>query len=142
MSTDFYDANSPLDNSVIEDKSSIDPNDEDTIALCDLCENIILKPYKDTKLICTKCGQIYNPHSEFIQVQDQETTIDDLSTKGEMTFKDDSIKPRKTVNRSENNLENLEYVKREFDKYKQEEEIIDKPSSRSISRMRKNNESN
>lgn len=38
---EFYDANSPIGGSVLEDKSSIDLDSE--IALCDTCENVILQ---------------------------------------------------------------------------------------------------
>ena len=59
--SDFYDANSPLANNTIEDKSSIDL--ESDITLCDLYENIILRDYKDDKLICPKYSNIYDPLS-------------------------------------------------------------------------------
>ena len=51
MSSDFYDANSPIGDTILEDKSPADI-DED-IALCDSCSNIILVPYQENKLICT-----------------------------------------------------------------------------------------
>lgn len=128
MNSRFYDINSPVRGDIIEDKSEIDL--EDDIPLCDNCENIILKPINNldennnTKLICPKCGQRYNPHYEIIQTQDQETTIDEISNKGQLTFKDDTPKPKKTINRQSHNLENLDYVKKEFDRYRQTE-IID-----------------
>jgi len=123
--TDFYESSGTSStNSQVEDKSDIDL-DED-IPLCDICQNIILKPYKNThKLFCTECGNIYDPHYELIQVQDRETTIDELSSEGILTTKEDEVKPRVTLNREKGNKhQNLEYVAREFEKYK-EMEIID-----------------
>lgn len=134
--SEFYDANSPLDNSVLEDKSSIDI--EEDIPLCDSCKNVILKPYKDHKLICSVCLRIYDPHYEIIQIQDQETTLDELSSRGEMTFKDEADKPiRKTLNHSSAEIEdNLEYVKREFERYRQTE-IVDKDTITALNKTRK-----
>ena len=98
---EFYDANSPQDSTVLEDKSSIDIDND--IALCDNCENVILKPF-ETQLICTRCGQIYDPHYELVPVQDQETTIYELSSQGELTYKDDTQKPiSKVLNHREAN---------------------------------------
>ena len=68
---------SPLDSTVLEDKSSIDI--DNGIFLCDDCENAILEPFRNSKLICTRCGQIYDQPYGLVQVQDQETTIDELS---------------------------------------------------------------
>ena len=62
MSSDFYDANSPIGDTILEDKSKID-TDED-IALCNSWSNIILVSTANNKLLCTKCGQIYNPKYE------------------------------------------------------------------------------
>lgn len=110
---EFYDTNSPIGGSTIEDKSEIDIDND--IPLCDICQTIILKPYQDnTKLICPKCGHIYNPHYEVIQIQNQETTIDELSDRGQLTFKNDTINAKKTVNRSSQNLENTDCVNKEF----------------------------
>ena len=111
MSSDFYDANSPIANTVKEDKSPADI--EDDIALCDSCSNMILVPYQENKLICTRCGQVYDPHCELVKVQIQETTLDELSSQGELSFKDESSKfIRKTFNHSQTKLENIEYVKK------------------------------
>lgn len=41
---EFYDANSPQDSTVLEEKSNI--NIDNDIALCYYGENIILKPFK------------------------------------------------------------------------------------------------
>ncbi|MDN5844749.1 MAG: hypothetical protein L0H53_00570 [Candidatus Nitrosocosmicus sp.] len=133
--TEFYDANSPLGDSVLEDKSSVDI--ENDILLCDSCKNVILKPCKD-QLICPACLRIYDPHHEIIQVQDSETTIDEIGSRGEMTFKDDGKdKPiRKTLNHSSVDIEdNLDYVKKEFDRYKQTE-IIDKDTITALNKTR------
>lgn len=122
----FFDLNS--ESSKIQDKTN-DINIENDIPLCGICQNAVLKPYKDqvSKLICPQCLEVYNPKYEYIQIQDQETTLDEISSRGELSFKDDTISIRKTVIRAEhNNNENLEYVKQEFDKYRQIE-IIDKP---------------
>ena len=114
MSSDFYDANSPLASEKLEDKSSYDP--ENDITLCDSCENIMLVPYKDNKLLCTKCGHVYDPKYELAQVQDSKTTLDELSSRGESSFKDEFNKTiSKTLNHKEAKLENQEYVKREFE---------------------------
>lgn len=124
MSSDFYDANSHIGDMILEDKSPADI-DED-IALCDSCSNIILVPYQDNKLICTRCGNIYDPHYELVQIQDKETTLDELSSQGELGYKDESKKPiSKTLNHKEARLENIEYVKKEVERYRQIE-IIDK----------------
>lgn len=120
--SEFYDANSPLANSVIDDKSPADLEEE--ITLCDICDNIILVPYQDTKLLCPKYGNVDNPHYELVKVQDSETTIDELSSQGELSYKDESRKPiRKTHNYSEANLENIEYVNKEFERYRDMEII-------------------
>lgn len=66
MSSDFYDANSPIGDTILDDKSPADI-DED-IASCDSCSNIILVPYQENKLICTRCGNIYDPYYELVQV--------------------------------------------------------------------------
>jgi hypothetical protein len=109
--SEFYDANSPLANNVKEDQSPIDLDSD--ITLCDSCESIILQDYEDDKLICPKCGNIYNPHYELVKVKDQETILDELSSHGEMGYKDDTKKPiSKTLNHKEAWLENIEYVKR------------------------------
>jgi hypothetical protein len=69
MTSDFYDLTSPLNRETGEDKSDIDL--ETDIPLCEYCENIILKPLNNlennTKLICPKCGNIYDPYYEIIQ---------------------------------------------------------------------------
>jgi DNA-directed RNA polymerase subunit M/transcription elongation factor TFIIS len=111
-------------NSQVEGKSDIDLEQE--IPLCNICSYVILKPYKQNhKLFCSSCGKFYDPHYELIQVQDQETTLDELSSQGVITTKQDDIKPRVTLNREKGNKhENLEYVKKEFEKY-HEIEIID-----------------
>ncbi|VFJ12402.1 hypothetical protein [Candidatus Nitrosocosmicus franklandus] len=57
-SSEFFDIDSPLGGSVIEDKASI-YLDED-IPLCDDCKNIVLQPYLDNKLFCTKCKGAYD----------------------------------------------------------------------------------
>lgn len=119
---EFYDANSPLDSTFLEDKSSIYIDND--IALCDNCENVILESFKDSKLICTRCGQKYHPHCELVQVQDQETAIDELSSQGEITYKNDTQKPiSKTLNHIEAKLEDTEYGKKEFERYRQMEFI-------------------
>lgn len=135
MSSEFYDANSPLANTAKEDKSNIDLENE--IALCDYCENIILKPYQDNKLICTKCGQVYDPHYELVKVQTQETTLDEISSQGKLSYKDESKKPiSKTHNYKEARLENQEYVAKEFSRYKQIE-IIDKDTITGLNKTRR-----
>lgn len=130
---DFYDLTSPLNNTIREDKSEIDL--ETDIPLCDICENIILKPLNNqennTKLICPKYGNIYDPHYEIIKTQDQETTIDELISQGTLTYHNDDtkVRHRKTINHKEAKLgDSLEYVTKEFDRYRQIE-IIDKPVS-------------
>jgi DNA-directed RNA polymerase subunit M/transcription elongation factor TFIIS len=126
MSTDFYEfSGTSSTNSQVEDKSDIDL--EEDIPLCDICQNIILKPYKNThKLFCSVCGNIYDPHYELIQVQDRETTIDELSSEGVITTKEDEVKPRITLNRDKGNKhENLEYVNKTFSKYREVEIIKD-----------------
>ena len=134
--SDFYDINSPLGNTTIEDKSNYDPDTD--IVLCDDCENIILKPYKDNKLICPKCLEVYNPHYELVKVQDSETTIDELSAQGELTYheKAHNDKIRKTLNHAKERLEDLEYVAREFERY-HEIEIIDKDTITSLNKTRR-----
>ena len=47
---EFHDANSPLDSIVLEDKSGIGIDND--ISLCDNYENVILKLFKNSKLIC------------------------------------------------------------------------------------------
>ncbi len=129
MSIKFFDPDSNNNSSSITDpKSDIDI--ENTIPLCDSCKNVILKPYKDhNKLICPQCLTVYDPKYEYIQIQDQETTLDDLSAKGEMTFinEDKKIRQKTTLNRQNSNLENTDYIKKEFDRYRQTEIIQDKP---------------
>lgn len=122
-SNSFYDISNSFD--TIEYKSEIDIYDDETIPLCDICGNIKLLPYQDTKLICPNCGHVENPQYEHIQTQAMETTIDEISGRGEITFKDDSIPQKKTLNRLSNNHENLDYVNKEFNKYK-ETELVDK----------------
>ncbi|KAA2282181.1 hypothetical protein [Candidatus Nitrosocosmicus sp. SS] len=123
--SEFYDANSPLGSTTREDKSGYDPETE--VAFYDNCENIILQEIKNgNKLQCPKCGNICNPHYELIQVQDRETTIDELSSEAVLSTKSDEVKIRTTLNREKGNKhENLKYVKKEFERYK-EIEIIDK----------------
>jgi hypothetical protein len=130
--SDFYDLTSPLNNTIKEDKSDLDL--ETDIPLCDKCSNIILKPLNNlennSKLICPNCGEIYDPHYEIVQVQDSETTIDELSSQGTLTYHKDAekeiTKQSKTINHKEARLEdNLEYITKEFERYRQVE-IIDK----------------
>ena len=141
--SDFYDLTSPLNRESIEDKSEIDI--EKDIPLCDKCENIILKPLNNlennTKLICPQCGEIYDPHYEIVQVQDSETTIDELSSQGTLTYHKDAEKDikkiSKTLNHKEAKLEdNLEYVTKEFDRYRQIE-IIDKDTITGLNKTRR-----
>jgi hypothetical protein len=68
---------SPLDSMVLEGKSSIDI--DNGIFHCNDYENVIVEPFRNSKLICTRCGQIYDQLYGLVQVQDQETTIDELS---------------------------------------------------------------
>lgn len=140
--SDFYDLTSPLGNTTREDKSEIDL--EQDIPLCDICENIILKPYKDknknNKLICPQCGETYNPHYEIIKTQDQETTLDELSTKGRiLSYQDDfkNKKIRKTLNHAQARLEDLEYVAREFERYREMEIISDKDTITTLNKTRR-----
>ncbi|MDR4490826.1 MAG: hypothetical protein R2685_07980 [Candidatus Nitrosocosmicus sp.] len=138
--SDFYEfSGTSSTNSQVEDKSDIDLEGDD-IPLCDICQNIILKPYKNThKLFCSVCGNIYDPHYELIQVQDRETTIDELSSEGVITTKEDEVKPRITLNREKGNKhENLEYVNRTFSKYR-EVEIINKDNVRPVLRKKNKN---
>jgi len=136
----FFD---PLDNESIDPKSDIDIDMED-IPLCDSCKNVILKPYKDHdgKLICSVCMRIYDPKWEYIQIQDKETTLDEIGgNQGKMGFMDEDkkIKQRTTLNRQNNNLEeNMDYVKKEFDRYRQIE-IIDKDTISNKLRRRQSN---
>jgi hypothetical protein len=129
MTSDFYDLTSPLKRNIKEDKSEI--NLEDDIPLCDHWENITLKPLNNlennSKLICPQCGEIYDPHYEIIQTQDQETTLDELSSQGTLTYqKDDTkIKHHKTLNHKEPNLENQEYVTKELERYRECEIVYD-----------------
>lgn len=129
-SVSFFDPDS--DNSTIDPKSDINiendyNNEQEEIPLCDSCQNIILVRYKEhNKLICPSCLTIYDPKWEYIQIQDQETTLDDLSSKGEMTFvnEDEKLKQRTTLNRQNATIEdNLDYVKKEFEKYRKMEII-------------------
>jgi len=137
MTSDFYDLTSPLNRNTKEDKSEIDL--ETDIPLCDNCENIILKPLNNlennTKLMCPKCGNIYDPHYEIIKTQDQETTIDELSSQGTLTYqKDDTnTKLSKTLNHAQEKLEDLEYVAREFERYREIEIIKEGIDKRCIS---------
>lgn len=136
MPSEFYDINSPLGSTTIEDKSNYDPDSD--IPLCDDCGNIILKPYEGKKLICTKCFRIYNPHYELVKVQDSETTIDELSSQGELSFHKDAHndKVRKTINHAQAKLEDIEYVAREFERY-HEIEIIDKDTITGLNKTRR-----
>jgi 5-methylthioribose kinase len=67
--SDFYDLTSPLNRETREDKSDIDL--EQDIPLCDISENVILKPLNEqennTKLICPQYSEIYKPHYEIIK---------------------------------------------------------------------------
>lgn len=136
--SEFYDANSPLANSVLEDKSPADIDSD--IILCDICHNIKLEEYQETKLICPKCGNIYDPHYELVKVQETETTLDELSSQGELGYKDDTNKPiSKTINHKEARLENQEYVKKEFERY-HELEIIDKDTITGLNKTRRSKE--
>jgi hypothetical protein len=147
MTSDFYDLTSPLNNTTREDKSDMDI--ESDIPLCNNCENIILKPLNNlennTKLICPQCGEIYDPHYEIIKTQDQETTLDELSSQGTLTYqKDDTIinKLSKTINHKEARMDdNLEYVTKEFEKYRQIE-IIDKDTITSLNKTRRRSKVN
>lgn len=128
----FYDLSNSA--SGIADKSNIDIYDDDPIPLCDICKNIRLLPYQDTKLICPECGHIENPKYEHIQTQAQETTLDEIGGRGEISYQVDSISQRKTKNRLENNHENLDYVNREFDKVRQIE-LVDKEVRKPYKRL-------
>lgn len=72
-------------------------------------------------MICPQCGEIYNPHYEIIKNQDQETPLDELSTQGTLIYQKDDTKTKlsKTLNQSQARLEDIEYVAREFEKYKE-----------------------
>jgi DNA-directed RNA polymerase subunit M/transcription elongation factor TFIIS len=141
MLLEFYDINSPLGNITIEDKSNC--GHETDIVLCDDCLNIILKPYNkgNNKLICPKCLEVYNPHYELVKVQDTETTIDELSAQGEISFheKVHADKIRKTLNHSTERLEDIECVAMEFERYK-EIEIIDKDTITGLNKTRRRTE--
>ncbi|MDF0682499.1 MAG: hypothetical protein P0116_16195 [Candidatus Nitrosocosmicus sp.] len=126
MSSDkFYDASESVKG--LNEKSDIDLDDEDTIPLCIICSNVRLLPYQDSKLICPNCGHIENPKYEHVQTRALETTIDEISGRGELTDKDDAIPVFKAKNRLENYNENLGHVNREFSKYR-ETELVDENS--------------
>lgn len=139
--SDFYDLTSPLNNTIIEDKSDIDL--EQDIPLCDICQNVILKPYQNNKLVCPQCGNIEDPHYEIIKTQDQETTLDELSSQGTLTYQDDfkDKKIRKTLNHADAKLEDLEYVAREFERYRQIE-IIDKDTITGLNKTKRRSKQN
>ena len=76
----------------------------------------------------------YNPHYEIVKVHGTERTLDELSSHGEMKFKDDTQKSiKKILHHLGAKLENKEYVKKEFEKY-HEMEIMD---NRNISLQRR-----
>lgn len=112
----------------INDKSDIDvTDDEDTVILCPLCINgikMIPKPKEPYKIICIECGHQIDTKWEHILVEDTETTIEDISDRGTMTYKDDSLKQRVTANRLKYDLEEEpEYLKKEFSKYRQSKTV-------------------
>ena len=133
--SEFYDANSPLTNEILQDKSRYDPDND--ITLCDSCSNILLVRYQEYKLLYPKYGNVYDAHYELVKVQEQETTLDELSSNGELGFKDEGDKiVRKILTHKEAKLENIEHLNKEFQRYR-DMEIIDKDTITGLSKTRR-----
>lgn len=89
---------------------------EDEPILCDDCDHVFLKAYKNM-FLCPNCDKVYNPRLEHLQRETRERTIEDeADDTGELSFIDEQTATRKTLIRKQlEETELPEYVKQELE---------------------------
>ncbi len=74
--------------------ADIDLNND--VLTCDTCKNIVLVKYSQNRLVCRQCGQVYDPKFERLDHQAQESTVEDIAARGQLSYQQDEGKIRQT----------------------------------------------